>query len=420
MKFQGKLKVLGDKSISHRSIILGSLSKGALRVKNFLFSDDTKRTLNLFRNLGTEIKIESSGDVIIKGRGTAPNNFNLKKEKIYCGNSGTTTRLCIGVLAGLNKECTLTGDASLSKRPMRRVIEPLKMMGAKITGDYLPVKIHKSKLKGIEYTLPVASAQVKSAIILAGLNAAGKTSIIEPVKSRDHTERMIKFLEGKIEIENTKISITNKIELKSDKVLFVPNDISSAAFFIIGALLKPGSDLLLEDITLNPLRTGLLKVLKNMGGNIEILNRRNLNNEPVGDLSVKFSKLNGVKIIGKIIPTLIDEIPIISVAALFAKGKTIIKDASELRVKETDRIKAIVSELSKISDNVKELPDGIEITGGNLKLRSRDFDSYSDHRIAMSLEILKRIVEEDFIIKNNECVKISYPEFFNDLNKTFG
>ncbi|HOK40337.1 MAG TPA: 3-phosphoshikimate 1-carboxyvinyltransferase [bacterium] len=416
MKFYGKLKVLGDKSISHRSLILGGLSKGKLIIKNFLFSDDTLRTLNGIKKLNVKIKVNKNTDeIIVEGKGK--NNLSLKAEKIYCGNSGTTARLLAGLLSGINGRCILTGDKSLSKRPMKRVAEPLKLMGANIKGDYLPLEIIGGKLKGINYKLPVASAQVKSAILLAGITASGKTSVIEPIKSRDHTERMIKYLEGKIKIEKNQITVYEDTDLFSDKELIVPNDISSAAFFIIGALLKKDSELILENITLNPTRTGLLEILKRMNANITIINKKILNNEPMGDILVKSSKLKGTIIKGSIIPKLIDEIPIIAIAALFAEGKTIIKDANELRVKETDRIKAIVNELSKVTEKIKEYEDGFEITGNNIKLQSNNFNSYEDHRIAMSLTILSAVLEKNFKIKNKDCVKISYPEFFNDLKK---
>lgn len=421
MKFIGELSVPGDKSISHRSVILGSLSKGTLNVKNFLFSEDTIRTIDAFKSLGVSIEFNKVNNTVkIIGNGKNEFAVNTDNKEIYCGNSGTTARLLAGCFSGLNINCILTGDDSLSKRPMKRVVSPLSLMNAKIKNDYLPVKIKKSNLIGITYNSPVASAQVKSAILLAGINAKGTTTVIEPEKSRDHTERMIKFLNGKISVNNNTVSVFEDTFLKSNTEVFVPSDISSAAFFIVGALLIKGSELVLKNITLNETRTGLITVLKNMGASISITNKRVLNNEDVGDVVVKSSQLKGTLIDGKLIPKLIDEIPIISVAAMFATGKTVIKDAAELRVKETDRIKAVFNELSKVSNGIVEKKDGLEISGAQLKnkLSSKTFDSYKDHRIAMSLEILKNVLQEDFIINDKESVNISYPTFFDDLKKS--
>lgn len=358
---QGTINVAPDKSISHRAIMLASIAKGKSLVNNFLMGDDCLSTIDCFQKMGVPIEIKEDS-VYIEGRGL----YGLKApvQLLYTGNSGTTTRLLCGLLAPQRFFSTLDGDASIRKRPMKRIIEPLMKMGAKISGtngDYTPITIEGTELNGIDYTLPVASAQLKSALILAGLYAQGKTTIIEPKISRNHTELMVNGFGGEITVENNEITVNPAVELLGQEII-IPGDISSAAFFIVAALIIPNSEIRIKNVGLNETRTGIIDVLREMGAFIAIENLRD-EIEPSGDLIVKTSSLHGVEIGGKLIPRLIDEIPALAVAAAFAEGITIIKDAEELKVKESNRIDAMETELKKAGVEVKSTIDGLVIQG---------------------------------------------------------
>jgi 3-phosphoshikimate 1-carboxyvinyltransferase len=413
--FKGTFSPTPDKSISHRSVIFSSLSKGKSVIKNFLRADDPVGTINAFRMLGVDID-DSGDDIIVKGKGI----YSLREPHnvIDCGNSGTTIRLLSGVLSGNPFFSVLTGDESLRSRPMDRIITPLQQMRAEIIAraenKYPPIAIRGKKLQPVQYTLPVASAQVKSAILLAGLYADGETEIEEPSKSRDHTERMLPAFGANIKVDGLRVSITGGTELKSTEI-HVPGDFSSAAFFIIGALLIKDSDITIHGVGINPTRTGLLSILKEMGAEIDISNIRNLTGEPVADIHCKgVSELRAVQITKKSIPALIDEFPILCVAATQASGTTTIRGAEELRVKESDRIKSMATELRKMGAEIEEFEDGLSITGRR-ELKGAEVESYRDHRIAMSLAIAGLIADGPTIINGVSSVNISFPGFFELL-----
>lgn len=413
---RGEVEVPGDKSISHRAVMLGSLAKGKTKISHFLDGEDCLRTIDAFRSMG--VSIEQDGQtVIIDSQGAAalqepiiPLNF---------GNSGTTTRLMIGLLAGLPFFTTIFGDASLSKRPMDRVVNPLIEMNAAFTGRdkgrLLPLAIEGKQLKAINYTLPIKSAQVKSAILLAGLFAEGETKVTEQTRTRNHTETMLEAFGADIKVDGNTVSISNKQGLTATDV-YVPGDISSAAFFLAGAAVKPNSHLVLKNVGLNPTRTGILDVLLKMGANLEINNEKKVGGEVFGDIIIQSSKLHGIEIAGEIIPRLIDEIPIIALLATQASGKTIIRDAEELRVKETDRIAAVADVLSVLGANITATDDGM-IIEGKAKLTGGKIKSYDDHRIAMMGAIASIFANEEIIIDNISSVAISYPNFFKDFTK---
>ncbi|KGG80440.1 3-phosphoshikimate 1-carboxyvinyltransferase [Caloranaerobacter azorensis H53214] len=411
---KGEVRVPGDKSISHRAIMIGSIAEGKTVIHNFLMGEDCLSTVDCFRKLGVNIFI-SDEDVIVEGVGL----YGLKESKdiLYVGNSGTTIRLISGILAGQNFSSTITGDESIQKRPMDRIINPLKMMGANISGllnKFPPLRIKPTKkLIGIEYRQPIPSAQVKSCILLAGLYADSDTKILQPSMSRDHTERMLKYFGANIVTKDNEVYLKPGNKLIG-KEIYIPGDISSAAFLIVGTLILKGSKLLIRDVGLNETRTGILDVLIRMGGRIKILNERNLNNEPVGDILVEYSELKGIDIKGNMIPRLIDEIPIIAVAATQARGTTVIKNAEELKVKESNRIKAIVNELKKMGADIEELDDGMIINGPS-KLRPSNLKTYNDHRIAMSLIIAALSADGDSNLQEIESIKISFPNFFDIL-----
>ena len=406
----------GDKSISHRSVILSSLADGLSTIKGFSRGEDTLSTLNAFKNMGVESTLTSD---ILEINGVGIQGLRGSSTTIDAGNSGTTARLLIGLLSGQNFNSALTGDKYLRKRPMRRVVDPLKLMGADITGENnannLPLLINGQKLSAIKYELPVASAQVKSALILAGLYADGETEIIEPQKTRDHTERMLKHFEFPLNIIDNTIYVTPAEKLISSE-LIIPSDISSASFFIVAALINKGSEIIINNVGLNSARTGVLELLTRMGGSIEIQNQREECGEDVGDLVVKSSDLRGIEINGEDIPRAIDELPVIAAAACFAEGRTVISEAKELRIKETDRIKAVTSEFSKLGAEITEFDDGMVING-NQELRGNICDSWGDHRIAMSVAIAATMSVGETSINNPECVNISYPEFFDTLTR---
>ncbi|MCI9487929.1 MAG: 3-phosphoshikimate 1-carboxyvinyltransferase [Lachnospiraceae bacterium] len=414
----GELAVPGDKSISHRSIMLGALAKGTTRVENFLQGADCLSTIDCFRAMG--ISIENHADqnqVLIHGRGlhglTAPGSV------LDCGNSGTTTRLISGILAAQPFASELTGDASIRKRPMGRIITPLTAMGADISSingnGCAPLRIRGQRLTGIHYQSPVASAQVKSSVLLAGLYADGTTTVTEPYLSRNHTERMLEGFGAKMTCDGTSASLTPPKELFAQEFA-VPGDISSAAYFITAAALIPGSELLIRNVGVNPTRDGILRVYRDMGADISLLNERTVSGEPVADLLIRGSLLHGTAIGGSVIPALIDELPIIAVATCFAEGETVISDATELKVKESNRIAVMTEGLSAMGADVTETEDGMIIRGGR-PLKAAVIDSCLDHRIAMSFTIAGLLCGEMPDIRGGDCVRISYPSFYKDLQK---
>lgn len=413
-RLSGSITVPGDKSISHRSIMLGSLANGKTEITGFLKSADCLSTMNAFRAMGIDI-VEEPNRIIVNGKGL--HGLTAANRTMDMGNSGTTTRLLTGILAGQKFASKVSGDESLNSRPMKRIIEPLNKMGADVRSlnddGCAPLVILPSRLDGITYNSPVASAQVKSSILLAGMYAEGETTVIEPVLSRNHTELMVNGFGGKIVSEGTKATITPGLELTGQKIE-VPGDISSAAYFIAAGLITPNSEIVIKNVGINPTRDGILKVALAMGGNITKENERTVSGEPVCDLVVKSSLLHGITVEGDIIPTLIDEIPIIAVMAACAEGTTIIKDAAELKVKESNRIDTVVEGLYKMDVDVTPTDDGMIINGGK-PLHGAKISSHSDHRIAMSFAIASLVANSDTEISWAECVSISYPTFFSTL-----
>lgn len=413
---RGEISIPGDKSISHRSIMFGSLAKGTTEITNFLQGADCLSTIACFEKMG--IGIENNGDsVIVHGNGL----FGLKKPDtiLDCGNSGTTTRLISGILAAQDFDVTLTGDDSIKKRPMKRIMDPLSHMGADIRSlegnGCAPLAITGKKLYGIHYTSKVASAQVKSAILLAGLYADGETKVTEPYVSRNHSEIMLKYFGADVSTEGTTASIRPAKELYGNRIV-VPGDISSAAFFIAAGLLVPGSEILLKHVGINPTRDGIITVCRDMGADITLLNENTDSGEPTADILVKSSTLRGTEIGGSIIPTLIDELPVIAAMACFAEGQTVIRDAGELKVKESNRIEVMVRNLSAMGADVTETEDGMIIRGGR-PLHGAVIDSKLDHRIAMTFAVAGLCAEGETEIKGAECVNISYPGFYQDLER---
>lgn len=411
-----KIKVPGDKSISHRAVMLAALAEGSSQIDGFLLGADCLATVDCFRQLG--VKIEREGErLLIQGLGLD----GLKEPEgiLDVGNSGTTIRLISGILAGQNFTSFLTGDSSIRNRPMKRIIEPLSMMGAEFMGrqnnSLAPFALRGGNLKAIEYRSPVASAQVKSAILLAGLYAQGTTKVWEPDKSRNHTELMLKAFGAQVTEGENFSSIEARPRLMGQKI-DIPADISSAAFFIVAGLIVPGADILLESVGLNETRTGLIDVLREMGGRIEICRERVSAGEKIADIKVSYSQLKGISFGGEIIPRLVDEIPVLALAASQAEGRTIIYGAEELRVKETDRLAATSKELTKLGVKIEEVEDGL-IIDGPVKLKYADCESYNDHRIAMTCALAGLFLEEDIKINNPACVDISFPGFFELLKK---
>ncbi len=414
-KLNGTIKIPGDKSISHRSVMFGSLAKGDTEIQGFLMGDDCLSTISCFRKLGIDIEVEGE-KVVVHGKGLK--GLSAPTELLDVGNSGTTIRLISGILAAQDFDCTLNGDASIQKRPMKRIINPLSQMGAEIesTNDgFAPLTIHGKKLHSMEYTMPVASAQVKSSIILASLFADGTTVINEPVASRDHTEIMLNYFGADIKKEGDKIICTPVDELYG-KPLTVPGDISSAAFFMVAGLIIPDSHIVIENVGINPTRTGIIDALKAMGGYVNILNERSSGGELVGDIEVKTSKLKATTLAGDIIPRMIDEIPVFAVAALCAEGTTIVKNAEELKVKESNRIATMSEELGKMGVVIRETEDGM-IIEGEQKLKGAVVDSHLDHRVAMSCAVAALAAEGETVITNADCVGISFPNFYEILEK---
>lgn len=411
--FKGEFSPPPDKSISHRSVIFSSLAKGTSTVRNFLRAHDTLSTMNAFRSLGIEI-IDEGPALTIHGKGV--HGLSEPQDVIDCGNSGTTIRLLSGVLSGSPFFSVLTGDSSLRTRPMGRVIKPLSLMGARIIARddnrYPPLAIKGGNLSPIKYVMPVASAQVKSSLLLAGLYAEGNTEIVEPVKSRDHSEKMLTAFGADLTVEGLRIIVRGGREMRPLDTQ-VPGDFSSAAFFIVASLLIPGAEITARNVGLNPTRTGLLGVLKDMGAVIEVSNIHNVSGEPVGDIYCRGkSALKAVSITGEMVPSLIDEFPILCVAAALAEGTTTIKGAEELRVKESDRIHTIATELRKMGVDLEEYPDGLSIKGTE-KIYGAEVESHGDHRIAMSMAVAALAAEGRTVINGASAVDISFPGFFD-------
>ena len=411
-KAVGQIKVPGDKSISHRAVMLGSLANGVTEISGFLKGADCLSTIDCFRKMGIDIDINGE-NVTVHGNGLR--GLLKPDEMLYTGNSGTTTRLLCGILAGQNFDTSITGDASIQKRPMGRVVKPLSMMGAKIENEYCPLYITGTKLHGIDIKMPVASAQVKTAIILAGLYADGETVIHEIEKSRDHTELMLSAMGADLTVDNLDITVKPTNDLTAVNV-DVPGDISSAAFFLVLGAIMPNSQITVTNVGINPTRTGIIDVLKDMGADITLENVHTSAGETVADITVRSSSLKGTTVGGDIIPRLIDELPIIAVAAVFADGQTVIKDAQELKVKETNRIRAVVDEFNKCGIDITETDDGMIINGGK-SIHGADFKTYGDHRMAMSLTVLAQLADGESTLDDSDCACVSYPTFFDDFYK---
>lgn len=417
---KGEILIPGDKSVSHRSVMFAGLCDSEVKITNFLHAADCMSTVNCMRALGVKVKELDENTLIVKGNGF--HGLQEPQSIIDAGNSGTTLRLMMGILAGQKFLTTFTGDASLSRRPMGRVINPLSQMGANIVGrkenKLLPITVipAKESLQGIDYQMPMASAQVKSAILLAGMNAEGKTTVTEPYTSRDHTERMLEGFGVKLEKSGTSITISKVEKMTAPKEIHVPGDISSAAFWLVVGSIIEDSDIILKDVGINETRTGIIDVLKAMGANIELLNVRD-EVEPIADIRVRYAKLHGTSFGADIMPRLIDEIPIITVASMFAEGETIITGAGELRVKETDRLQVITDEFNKVCPCIKGTQDGLIITGSQRNnLQKAVCNSHDDHRIAMALAILGAS-GVGIEIENSKCVNISYPTFYDILTR---
>lgn len=412
----GELTVPGDKSISHRSIMLGSIAKGTTAIRGFLQGADCLSSIACFRKMG--VKIQNDGDLVtVKGLGLR--GLKAPTDTLDVGNSGTTTRLMSGILAAQNFSCRVNGDASIQKRPMKRIMLPLSMMGANITSelgnDCAPLRITGSNLHGIAYDSPVASAQVKSAILFAGLYADGVTSVTEPAVSRNHTELMFESFGVDIKTEGRTATVHPASELYAQEIE-VPGDISSAAYFIAAGLITPNSEITIKNVGINPTRDGILRVCEMMGANVKLEVKGGGVGEPIADITVSTTTLHGCEIGGNIIPTLIDEIPIIAIMAATAEGDTIIKDAAELKVKESNRIDVVVSNLSAMGASIEATDDGMIIHGGK-PLHGAAIDSKLDHRIAMSFAVASLIADGETEILGSECVDISYPTFYRDLMK---
>jgi 3-phosphoshikimate 1-carboxyvinyltransferase len=410
----GEFILPGDKSISHRSVLFAGIADGDTEITGFLNAEDTQNTAKAVRSMGIKVEGLGSEKLLVHGKGLT--GLSEPANVIDLGNSGTGMRLLAGLLAGQDFFSVLSGDQYLNKRPMARIVEPLRKMGANIEGRIggklapLAIKGGGKTLHPIMYTSPVASAQVKSAILLAGLYADGETSVNEPSKSRDHTERMLRFFGVKVGGQGTQVSVQGRQPLRAGGPLIIPSDISSAAFFMVAATIIPGSDIVIRNVGVNPTRTGIIDVLSYMGAYITLDDSRDQSGEPVADIRVRSRELHGVEISGSMIPQAIDEIPVLAVAASLAEGKTIIKDAAELRVKESDRIATMAQELRKMGVTVKELPDGMEIIGKDA-LNGALCDSHGDHRIAMSLAVAGLAARGETIVRDTEWIDTSFPGF---------
>ncbi|GAB4279119.1 MAG: 3-phosphoshikimate 1-carboxyvinyltransferase [Oscillatoriaceae cyanobacterium] len=419
LSLRGKIRVPGDKSISHRALMLGAIASGETEIEGLLLGEDPRSTASCFRALGADIS--ELNEELVRVRGLGVGGLMEPAAVLDAGNSGTTLRLMLGILASQpGMFFTVTGDQSLRSRPMSRVVKPLQQMGAQIWGrkdaSLAPLAILGQKLQPIHYRSPIASAQVKSCILLAGLMASGKTTVTEPTLSRDHSERMLKAFGAEIEVNPDTHSVTvTPSQLRGQKVV-VPGDISSAAFWLVAGAIVPDADLTVENVGINPTRTGILEVLQQMDADIEILEQHSVAGEPVASLRVRYSQLKATTISGDIIPRLIDEIPILAVAAAFAKGTTVVKDAAELRVKESDRLQVMAAQLNRMGAKVTELPDGLEIVGGT-PLHGAEVDSYDDHRCAMSLAIAALRARDTTTIRRAAAAAISYPNFTPTLER---
>ncbi|MCF6411958.1 3-phosphoshikimate 1-carboxyvinyltransferase [Alkalihalobacillus sp. EGI L200015] len=412
----GTIRVPGDKSISHRAVMFGSIAHGKTMVDGFLPGEDCLSTIDCFRKLGVEIRQEND-HVVINGNGIE--GLREPKDILDVGNSGTTCRLLLGVLANTPFHSCVIGDDSIAKRPMNRVTGPLREMGTKIdgrdTGNYTPISIRGGSLKAIDYVSPVGSAQVKSAVLLAGLQADGTTTLTEPHHSRDHTERMLRAFGCEVVVNDLTVSLKGGQSLTATHIE-VPGDISSAAFYLVAGAIVPNSDLTIEKVGINPTRTGIVDVLKEMGAEVTVTNQQTETSEPFADVHIKTSSLEGIEISGDLIPRLIDEIPIIALAATQAKGTTVIKDAAELKVKETNRIDTVVNELKKLGAQIEATEDGM-IIHGKADLVGTTVDSHGDHRIGMMLAIASCLADGETVIQNSEAVHVSYPAFFEQLEQ---
>lgn len=415
-RLAGEITIPGDKSISHRSIMFGAIARGTTEVTGFLEGADCLSTISCFQHMGVNIE-HKDGSVLVHGNGL--HGLKAPDEVLDCGNSGTTTRLISGILAGQKFDVTLTGDASIQKRPMKRIIDPLSQMGASIESvnknGCAPLAIHGKTLHGIHYNSPVASAQVKSAILLAGLYADGETKVTEPSVSRNHSELMLRHFGADIRTEKTTAAVYPGRELHGCRIA-VPGDISSAAFFIAAGLMVPHSEILIRHVGINPTRDGILRVCQAMGGRITRMNEHSDSGEPTADILVQHGSLHETEIGGAIIPTLIDELPIIAAMACFAEGETVIRDAAELKVKESNRIAVMVQNLTAMGADVTETEDGMIIRGGK-PLHGAVIDSHLDHRIAMTFAVAGLCAEGETEILGAECVNISYPGFYEDLQR---
>lgn len=413
---QGEITVPGDKSVSHRSIMFGSIAKGKTTVSGFLLGDDCLHTIDCFQKLGVNIQVDGT-DVAIESPGM--DNWQEPSEVLYTGNSGTTTRLMLGILAGMNGHTIMTGDASIGKRPMRRVADPLRQMGAQIAGrengQYTPLAIQGTTLQAIDYTMPVASAQVKSAILFAGLRAQGTTIVRESEVSRDHTERMLRQFGASVTVEQGVVSFEGGQQLTGTHVN-VPGDISSAAFFLVAGAIAQNSRIILKNVGVNETRNGILEVFQNMGAKMEVVVDDEQAAEPTATITIATSSLKGTTIEGKIIPRLIDEIPILALLATQATGRTIIKDAEELKVKETNRIDAVVAELKKLGAQIEATSDGMIIEGPT-KLHGASLKSYGDHRIGMMAAVAALITDGAIELDDAQCIAVSYPTFFEHVDQ---
>ncbi len=411
LSINGEITVPGDKSISHRSIMLGAIADGVTTVRGFLRGEDNMSTMHAFRAMGVNIKDDGE---IIRITGCGLHGLKEPDDVLDCGNSGTTIRLITGLLAGQSFFSVVTGDQYLRKRPMKRVVEPLSRMGARISGrsggTLAPLAITGGSLTGIDYQSPVSSAQIKSSLMLAGLYADGETSVTEPSLSRDHSERMFRLFGASLVRHDRGVSVRGGFKLTAQEVT-VPGDISSAAFFMVAALITPNSELLIKNVGVNPSRTGVIDILQSMGGDIRLLNEREVSGEPVADLLVRSSRLKGVEISGSVVPRAIDEFPAVCVAAARAEGVTSIRDARELRVKETDRITAMAESLKMLGIAVTETEDGMDITGSELLLGG-SVDSCGDHRIAMSMAVAALVASSPVTVTDIGCVATSFPTFF--------
>jgi 3-phosphoshikimate 1-carboxyvinyltransferase len=420
LALQGRVQIPGDKSISHRALMLGALAEGETQIQGLLLGEDPCSTASCFQAMGAEIS--ELNTELVRVRGIGLGNLREPLDVLNAGNSGTTLRLMLGILASHpDRFFTVTGDGSLRSRPMSRVVKPLQQMGAQIWGrqggSLAPLAVQGQALKPTHYQSPIASAQVKSCILLAGLMTEGPTTVTEPALSRDHSERMLRAFGAELSVdpETKSVTVTGPARLQSQTVI-VPGDISSAAFWLVAAAIVPGSELWVENVGVNPTRTGILEALEMMGADITLENQRTVAGEPVADLHVRHSNLKACEIKGDIIPRLIDEIPILAVAAAFAQGTTVIRDAEELRVKESDRIAVMAAQLSQMGAQVTELPDGLEITGGT-PLQGAEVDSHTDHRIAMSLAIAALNATGTTTIHRAEAAAISYPNFTSTLQE---